>query len=33
MDVIEDEFDKVFAVNVKSIFHVSCFLLHHSSEP
>lgn len=23
LDVIEDEFDKVFAVNVKSIFHVS----------
>jgi hypothetical protein len=23
LDVIEDEFDKVFTVNVKSIFHVS----------
>ena len=30
MEVIEDEFDKVFAVNVKSIFHVS---LPFSIEP
>jgi NAD(P)-dependent dehydrogenase (short-subunit alcohol dehydrogenase family) len=37
MEVIEDEFDKVFAVNVKSIFHVStptsCIHLTTSNTP